>query len=408
MVILAPSAPSSLAFRFRHSNFHMKPLPILLGLSLTANAAFFLLIDGAPRPDFAHLSADTSSGRTPPPAYASSARTTISAPIWEKLRAGDPSALSELRAAGWPDDLLRELVLVLVNDLYRDRERAAQNSFQTSADYWKERSFVFQSSKAVLALKREKQELLKKILGAHYNPERDLDAPRYATLSPEKAAAVAAIVEDYQLLHADLQEESLSPFTVSFPEDREKRALLVKEQRADLATAATMRVTMESFEPTEQEFRAIFALQHESDERLRLLAVTDSKAAASARTKAKSEIDTQVKQLLGDQRYAELQRSRDNEYRRLYQMSQLLELPPDSAATAYEIKTDIDNRARVLKLPPNPDANAIARHAAARLALADEAERRFADALGSRGFEVFQASSTFIKTLRTPPAVQKK
>ena len=403
----------------------MKPLPILLGLSLTANAALFLLIDSAPRPDSAHVSADTAFDRIPPQGSASSARAAISAPIWEKLRAGDASALIELRAAGWPDDILRELVVVLVNDLYRDRERAAQNSFQTSADYWKERSFVFQSSKAVLALKREKQELLKKILGPDYNPERDLDAPGYATLSPEKAAAVAAIVEDYQMLRADLDEDGPSPFMVIFPEDREKRALLVKEQRADLAraltpeelleydlrnssTAATMRVTMESFEPTEQEFRAIFALQHESDERLRLLAVTDSKAAASARTKAKSEIDTQVKQLLGDQRYAELQRSRDNEYRRLYQMSQLLELPPDSVATAYEIKTDIDNRARILKLPPNPDADAIARHAAARLALADEAERRFADTLGPRGFEVFQASSTFIKNLRTPPAVQKK
>jgi hypothetical protein len=401
----------------------MKFLPTLLALSVAANAAFYFTTRAG--------SADTkparnsAASRIVPTSNATAAATPRpAAAIWEKLRAGDPAALNDLRAAGWPEDVLRSVVVILVDDLFRDREAALRASAWADADYWKERSFTFGNAKDSLLLKREKHALLKKILGPDYQPPLDSDQ-RYAALSPEKAAAVAAINDDYQILRAELREGSeLGLIGISLPEDAAKRALLTKEQRADLAraltpeelfeydlrtsnTAATMRVTMDAFEPTEQEFRALFALQHKADEQSRTSSPDDPKISREERAKAKAEVEAQTKQLLGEQRYAELVRSRDNEYRRFHQIGQLLQLPPAAAVSAFEIKTDIETRARALKPPPRTDATATAAHNEAHLALAAEGETRLAAILGPRGFEIFQTNSTFLKNLRQTAAIKR-
>jgi hypothetical protein len=406
----------------------MKPLPILLGLSLAANATFFFagaFSHSANEPPLALSPASPPSSSDAPTKSRSSSHTDINAPLWEKLRAGDPSVIARLRAAGWPDDVLRQVTEALVNDLFVGRELAVMRAaLATHAEYWKERSFGSFNSKDHLALKQEKESLLKKILGADYHFERDPADQRYAGLSPAKAAALEKITEDYQSLRSEVGGDQLMFYDVRFPEDREKLALLAREERADLActltpeelleydlrhsnTAQSLRNSLGAFAPSEAEFRAIFAIQQPSDERFIELYRTDPKAAREASAKAKNETDAQLKELLGPDRFADLQRSRDSEYRQLYQICQLLQLPPDTAVNAFAVKTDTDKRLRELKRPPESDAAALATYNTERTAIVDDAEQRLASTLGARGFDAFQLNTGYLKNLRKPPASKK-
>jgi hypothetical protein len=112
-----------------------------------------------------------------------------------------------------------------------------------------------------------------------------------------------------------------------------------------------------------------------------------------------------VKQLLGEQRFAEYTRAKDYEYRRLYQLAQRLELPVSAANAAYEVKADIEKRVREFRTEAKTqDPESVA---ALRQATLDEAEQRLMAALGPRAFDVYVANNGFIVNLRrslAPPA----
>lgn len=400
-------------------------LIVLLCASLTANALLFVQTSRLSSDSNASLSTPQSTAAPAKPEDASAplpSSAVASPEILALLQALDPSAVQKLRELGFSEKAIRALVRGQVDAQFRARERALQQKGE-SKDFWKRTyaagSWNPETSAARQELRREKDALLKKLLGADYLNEPARPDLRLAHLSPTKANRVRELEEDYNSMSAAIRGVGFS--SVQFPEDREKLAYLEKEKRAELAemltpnelfeydlrssnVAASLRRSLAAFEPTEQEFREIFKLQQAS-----MAPGTDlagpgiyTRDAQQARQKAQEAVDQQVKTLLGDARFQEYKRANDPDYRRLYQIASRLQLPHEAAAQAQAIKTSIEDQRR--QIMQNPELREPAKRTAALESLAQQAETKLKPVLGQEGFEAYrQAPGNFLQRLRPPP-----
>jgi len=414
----------------------MKPLLLLLALSLATNSA--LLIKRSRSSLATHTTASTSSSTATAVEKTSassasnpSAGTALTseqkryAPLWEKLRAGDSSVVAGLRAAGWPEDAIRTLVITQVTEQFRARARALRPDL-AKAEYWKQNPYgnlwTPESMKAFRDLGREQKALVKSLLGTDYVPPDYADniARRYGGLpiTPDQAEAIQMVEEDYRILSAEIRGPGGMIGNTLLSEDREKLAFLEKEKTADLAkilppellldfelrnspVASSLRNQLTAFSPTEEEFRQLFAIQKTADE----AAGYTMGGSQAARLKSQSEADAQIKQILSPERYADYTRSKNYEYRQLYQLATRLQLPKENAAAAYDLKADYDKRLREIPRKPDPENKKAA--AEARAALVAETEEQLIGLLGQRGYDAIKSSgATWISRL-SPPASAK-
>jgi hypothetical protein len=397
----------------------VKPLLLtLLGLSLAANAALSLSRTNAP------AAARTGSANTSRPVSQESPQSraprspatpqTGYARFWETLRAGDPDAVARLRAAGWPENAIRALVVAQIDDVYRPRRKALYPR-ENWSEYWKLGPFAgiwnAERAKAHRDLNREHQAVLKKLLGADYIPEPNRwDERRFGKLSPAQFAGLWMITDDYQAL---MIEASGGSEKISLPEDKEKIAYLERELQADLARllspdelfnyelrtsaiASNLRTRLAAFSPSEEEFRQIFALAKATTQRL---------GASNVTSAAQTEIDAELKKRLSEERWEDYARAKNGEYRQLHLLAERLQLPTANAVAAFNVQTDIRKRARDLK-PPSGATPAEARQAldTAKAALAREAEERLVQALGRRGYDAYRSRPNhWLRSLEPAP-----
>ncbi len=385
--------------------------PLLLAffaLSLAANGYFAVrehraslaqspTASPAPSP-----SSHTTSRSTNPSAQSSSAPPTL----WQRLNQGDPAALATLRAAGWPEETLQRLAAALIDERFRAQNTAPDN---TSPNYWQEEpdtiASLQSSAKNRSAQSREKTALFKALFGDTFLPPKT-QLPALQGLPPEKASAVLTIKADYAALRSEIYATNNG---ASSPE--KQLALLAREERADVAraltpaeffeyelrssvTASELRYNTAAFEPTEEEFRALFRVKNPLDEAAFTL---DAAAARKLRKDTEATLDIDARRILGEDRFQQFVLSRDAEYRRFYHLTQHLQLPTETARTAYELKADIDRRSRALDSDP-------ATTPAARLALAQEAESRLTTTFGPKGMEIYKLNSRYLELLRVPPS----
>jgi hypothetical protein len=408
----------------------MKPLPILLGLSLAGNALLVFSWPAPRSPDAtatpARLSsaAPSSASAEASVAAPSAAKThaTLSGPhaaFWEKLRAGDASSVAALRAAGWPEDAIRAVVAALISDGYQSRFDALRASL-SPREYWRPDSFHNRSTpeqrKASHELSRELRARLKALLGEDYTPEQTWQDPRYARFTPAQAEALRLIEEDYNALTSEIRGNPTAGRTILLPEDREKLNYLEKEKAADMAkifspsefleyelrhsTAASyLRNNLAGLRAAEDEFRALFPHQKAMLAKIGLFAGALSADDRAAREQAQREMDAAAKTVLSPDRYEDYVRAKDYDYGRLVGLAERLQLPPENATAAYEVKADIEKRLRALRSSGPGGAKTLA---ASRTALAIEAEKRLVEALGQRGYEAYKANGAFWLNNLTP------
>jgi hypothetical protein len=412
----------------------MKPLVALLALSLAANAILYFSrpkpsASASSSPQTAAVEKSSSNSTQSPnasssPSSPSSASTTSvssspHAALWEKLRSGDATIVAALRAAGWPEDAIRLLVESLVQDAYRDRFKALRPSSSVT-EYWRQDAvfnrFNPEQRKASHELSREMRARLKQLLGPDYTPEQSWRDPRYARFTPAQAESLRLIEEDYNVLIAEARgNSSMVGRTILLPEDREKLRFLEAEKAADIAkvlspselleydlrhsqAASTLRNTFAGLRATEEEFRALLPLQKAMHEKIGV-ASGNTPADRTLRDQAQREMDAAAKAVLSPARYDEYIRAKDYEYGRLVTLSDRLQLPPTAAATAYDIKADIEKRSREIR-PSGPDG--MKAYQAARAELAAEAEKRLLDTLGQRGLDAYKINGAYWLTNLTP------
>jgi hypothetical protein len=396
----------------------MKPLLLLLALSLAANAALFLRgsSTNAPPDKPADINAATSGAPRSSAASAADAQ----AALWRQIDAGDPSAIEQLRAAGWPPEAIASAVRAHLHL----RLRAEIKSRWPDADqdnYWSSQAMFggpTEQRKLQHELWKKYEATLTKLLGpqASFQDDnwRDL---RFSDLPPEKANVVRAIEDDYRLLLSEAR-GSFDPDgnNLVLPEDIEKLRFLEKERRADLARALTpeelfeyelrstdaangIRFRLDAFDPSEEEFRAIFRIVQETSARRGRVEVYGSVPPdeQALQKQVQAEIEAQLQQQLSPERYADYKRAQDFDYRALHELGKHFDLPMSAVRAAHDVKLTSEQRiAQLRKNPPkDPDEMRVA-----LTEIVDEAEVQVNAALGERAYEIYAQNYTFLANLR--------
>lgn len=393
----------------------MKPLLLLLALSLIANA---LLIATRAKPphvvDISPLQATSTTDASEKPSRPAQSSPPYDGPYaeaWKKLAAGDASIVSRLRDAGWPEDVVRDIVLAAVQDAFRDRFLAFWQHDATPDEHWRNsslsRSESIERRRANHALNQEMHARIKALLGPDFVPERNWEALGFANLPPAKAEAIRLIDEDYRELTSEVEHYDYDT-AILLPEDRETLAYLAKERVADITAilspsefleyeirhspaARMLRSSLAGFRPTEEEFRAIFPLQKAHLEKAGISSNSLTETERERLLGLQSELDKAIKTVLTPERHEEYVLSKDYDYARLVTLTERLQLPPGTAKAAYAVKVDIQKRMQELRNDPNARKN----FAAARAALGTEADRRLVEIFGQRGLEAYKANGAY-------------
>jgi hypothetical protein len=347
------------------------------------------------------------------------------ASFWAGLQNGDLKTLADrLRKAGFPPSLIRALISVQIAEQFSTRRKTLLAQME-DRPFWKPGSSYFMDPKTMSALRdlsREQANLLKQVLGPDENGGNDEAAAyrhrQFGDLPQGKAQQVQSILSDY----GDLRNQVyMSANGVILPEDREKLALLEKEQRTDLETVLTpeelleyqlrssptansMRSQLVLFNPSEQEFRAIFDLQQSFDDKYGSTNMMTAESYRERQTHQQELLD-QVKNVLTPDRFAAYQQAVDPAFQMVNRLVARLELPASAASEVVAVQKDIGSRASAVR----SDSSLTREIKTAQLsALADEAQGKLNAVLGARGFEAYkQYGGQWVQNLAPRPAPKK-
>lgn len=285
--------------------------------------------------------------------------------------------VANLRGVGCPEQTVRDIVLAIVNKQFAPRFAANKPQPQP---YWQKRRRTYvnvEQAKELAAIEKERQAILKDLLGYEvkdadhrgYKPE---ERDEFTFLSAERRAALGDTLNNLRRQ----QEEKMAMYRAEVEsrkggeqeiaamwrhlqrEAREQLAgLLTKEEleEYDLRTSGTaqsLRYTLSGFEPTPEEFREVFRMQRELDERFKLDEIPERSLPADRRDEwkaAKQQMEEQVKEKLGEERFAEYQRSQDFDYQSLLRVVDSYGLKPEVPNQVWALREAVQaERSRIL------------------------------------------------------------
>jgi hypothetical protein len=241
-------------------------------------------------------------------------------------------------------------------------------------------------------IQKEKNALLQQLLGITLplEPLRAVPARTYAlfegafnALPVEKREAAREIQENYWLAASALGDKYNERRT---PDSLTEHQRLLAQRNQQLARVLTpeefdqyemrtsnagmaLRESFGSFHPSEEEYRAIWSARKKSED-----------------STARNWSNAQIKAALGEQRFAEFERSQDASYRSLTQLAERYGLPQDTALKGYDLQKNYRQQVERVRddssLTPPQRKEALA-------ALKAESGRSMVEAFGERAARAF-------------------
>ena len=284
---------------------------------------------------------------------------------WRKIESEDyHKYVANLRAIHCPEETIQDIIYRDVNKLYAEKQKALSREQRMTKDYWQTETYTYNGeySRKSRQLAEEKRLLLIDLLGVDIDKLRrerqglpDYEALRYPFLTEEKRKQA----QDIWLRFQDLEQEIHTKYRNYFGEERNAELQAINKQReAELAklltpyeleeyklrqssTAQQLRWSMQAFEATEQEFRAIFRVEDNWASTHGQLAAgpdTDDPVAMKKYQDEQKQKEDLMKSALGEQRFKEYSRAKDYEYQQLYRLVQSSDLPKETASKVYDVK----------------------------------------------------------------------
>jgi hypothetical protein len=342
---------------------------------------------------------------------------------WQLVESEDyKKYIANLRSIGCPEETIRDIIIADVNKLYESRYKALKPKERFK--YWQTGMQMFagimdeEKIKQQQALAQEKRALLKELLGVEPEEKMDMAAmfgganPFEAMLdflAPTKQTKVMEIFQKYQA-------KQMKAFANGSPdaEDMKEVRKVQKEMDAELAgiltpqekedydlrmseTAMAMRMQLTGFEPNEQEFREMFKLKKKFNDEYGAYDFGNSdKAEKEKRGAAEEEMKSQMKQTLGEGRYAEYERAQDYTYQGIAKVVERQGLPKESAVKVYDMKKAVDDQVRALradKTMAKEDRNTALQQ------IRNETERSMREVLGDAGFQAYQKQAHWLNQI---------
>jgi hypothetical protein len=287
---------------------------------------------------------------------------------WDSIRSTDYAAYARnLRALGCPEASIIDLIVGEVTARFSERLRAQARA--APYRFWESTSPAAAAERSRLrqlqaSLERERREVLQQALGAgalqamgKYRLWNDADpqAEILAFLPQGKLEQLYAINQKYA---ADPDEDVALMSEAAMQRAAAERA----RQRAEIAgllsaqeleeldlrkseTAERLRQELRGFSANEAEFRQLFRVRRAYEATLAANADVRDPNVLEVRIAAERRFAEEARAALGEQRYGEYQRARDQDYQNALQLTQYHGLPDDVATRVYELKRDVDARA---------------------------------------------------------------
>jgi hypothetical protein len=252
---------------------------------------------------------------------------------WRQVESSDyREYIANLRAMGCPEQTIRDIIIADVEALFRERHRAQRNA-TNAFKYWQAGYGLHRGlSEAEVArrqeLNREKNEVLQTLLGTEAPAtappvwdEMVSEALEQALdfLPQEKLAALRELRDRFSA-HAVQSVRQGHPAQLAADYQAALCELLTPEEKFEFDlrlsdTADRFRLALGPFRPTEDEFRALFALWHEFEveagPRPRTQSISDPGVGATeVGTPTREE---RIRALLGEDRYREYQQAVDHQ-----------------------------------------------------------------------------------------------
>ncbi|MEO8426008.1 MAG: hypothetical protein ABI651_02740 [Verrucomicrobiota bacterium] len=342
---------------------------------------------------------------------------------WSSIESADyKEYIAKLRGIECPEQTIRDIIIADVNKLYAPREapfKAPQNyplPWETRVSTSETLSVAesrkdHERHKQLREVENEKNALLKELLDF----EQPLEAlrawhsrnyQRYETalnaLPTEKREQVRAILEnyweasdqlydkynlrrtpeylgEYQQINTDRLAQLGKVLTPGELEDYEMRSTGV---------ASRLSAQLRDFKPSEVEFREIYRVRHEVEEPFGGTVRPDRTEAVNGQDYARqqSEANQKIREVLGEERYAEYERSQDSNYRRLANIGERYNVPPEKILEAYQLQKT--SQSGVQQIASDPSLNKQQRRETVESMNAQNQEQLKA-LLGDRAYNLF-------------------
>jgi hypothetical protein len=386
----------------------VKLVPTLLAISLAANLALLIAYTKLTRPGEKVELASTKTARALPSQVLSPASTTVSGNTtaatvseatgrtrsWSQIETDDFDELARrLKAAGFSSQEIRAILSARITEKYTNGSR--------QLPYWQSEYPNYADPK-VQEKQAEQEALYRKYV---FGPQHLADDPeqlrwaqrRYGALPMEKLQAIATIEADYR----EVMNKRSSQKQTALDDPNAARAayeLIQKEQEADIAKVLTpeeyadyelrsgpianrLRFRLEAFQPSEEEYKTIFAIEKSFAAK-----TADTSLTGEARQALQEQMTNEVASALGPDRALDYQESTRNGGDRVSRLVTALGLPPRVNSQIRTMQQDYTERAKTVRADPQLPA---ADRTAQLSALAQEARAKLSTTLGAEGYEAY-------------------
>ena len=301
---------------------------------------------------------------------------------WSQIEADDYQTYVEnLRRIGCPEETIRDLVKQDLDKLYDQRKADILSKSPARKEYWKtgNPSALSRPSSATSSqmaqLDREKNEVLGDLFGSQGMGAINRPSPLARARSQSKSGyAMDFIPEETKAELNTLEREFGSELLKKMAQgatdaqdmaeirrmrtERDDRiaTMLTPEQKMEYdlrksPTAANMRLQMDGFDPSEDEFRDIFAARKAFDNEHGVVPGSSiSPADAEIRQFAEQEMNNQIRTSLGDDRFQDYLRQTDYDYKSIHKITQRQGLGENISAQVYQMKGGAEELAREIRM----------------------------------------------------------
>ncbi len=286
---------------------------------------------------------------------------------WRQVESSDyPTYIANLRQIGCPEQTIRDIIIADVNGVFS--RRRATELVTPEQQWWRsepDTNILAAAAEKAHELEAERHTLLTRLLGTNWEtgdlvslprPSRPgvvLDGPLLGALPAETKQAlehVSVASQDRMQAYLDAQRAA------GQEPDPAEMAKLRQQTRDDLARVLSpaaleeflLRYSQDAndlraefgqlrfFEPTPDEFRAVFRATDGLDQQIQLLADANDPASQDARQALENQRENAIKIALGPKRYQEYQMLHDPVYRDAVAAADEAGTP-EAAGTIYAI-----------------------------------------------------------------------
>ena len=301
---------------------------------------------------------------------------------WRQIEDEDfKKYIQNLRDIGCPEETIRDLVKQDLDKLYDQRKADILSKAPARKEYWKtgNPSALSRPSSATSSqmaqLDREKNEVLGDLFGSQGMAAINRPSPLARARSQSKSGyAMDFIPEETKAELNTLEREFGSELLKKMAQgatdaqdmaeirrmrtERDDRiaTMLTPDQKMEYdlrksPTAANMRLQMDGFDPSEDEFRDIFAARKTFDNEHGVVPGSSiSPADAEIRQLAEQEMNNQIRTSLGDDRFQDYLRQTDYDYKSIHKITQRQGLGENISAQVYQMKGGAEELAREIRM----------------------------------------------------------